>query len=194
MTAKGWAVVGVLALVVTTGCAVQSEPRNDLSFSGTATVENGTFHLEGELELGRGAGSDQNYSDISVVLYDGNRSEIESVEVGRMSTNPGWGTTRRPITVTSGTVPTYVVVESPDFWKEGEIEVVALWIHGAADDGTYHRYARTGPDDETFPCEVNGLRVDASHCDRTSAVARHAGAGSSTESGVDISRLTSMVS
>lgn len=156
-----WTIVGLLILVATAGCAVHSAPHNILSFSGNVTTTNDTFHLEGDLYLGVQAGGHHNYSNVSIVLYDGDKRPIETVRVGRMSTNPEWGPTRYRVNITTDTVPAYVVVESPDFWTDNEIAVDSLVVQ----DGSLYFYGRSGADATKYPCEVLDVDVNATHCD-----------------------------
>lgn len=161
MSANRWAAIGTLLVVLAAGCAVHSQPYNEVSFVDNVTTTNDTFRLQGNLYFDAQAGGHNNYSDVSIVLYDEHRRPIERVSVGRMSTNPEWGPTEYRVNVTAETVPTYVVVESPDFWTGNEIEVDSLVVQ----NGLVYEYGRGSPDATKFPCELPGVEVNATHCD-----------------------------
>ncbi|WP_410765639.1 hypothetical protein [Haloferax sp. DFSO60] len=73
--------------------------------------------MSGQLNVERGASPHETYHDVQVVLYDANKERIESFPVGTLSTDPAVAPGKIAVNITTEATPTYVLVESPDFWK-----------------------------------------------------------------------------
>lgn len=95
--------------------------------------------MQGHVEVGVTAAPMRNFTDVSVVLYTKNGSVIKRVKLGAMSTDPDHHPFRQPVNITTAQQPTYVLIESLDFWQ-GDVSVTAFrwtgdrytdyWIEG----------------------------------------------------------------
>lgn len=160
MNANRWAAIGIFVVALTAGCYVPSGPTNVFEFSGNVSESERGFRMTGDLFVSLQAAPHHNYSDVSPVLYDRTKREIETIPLGDMSTNPNWGPTKRRVNITTDERPRYVIVRSPDFWEDNDVQVISFVIQ----NGDYYEFARTVPEDSKFPCEVADIRVNATHC------------------------------
>lgn len=115
-------VVFVALMSVISGCSTSGSFHSVRFGPGEIAVEDGQFHMDGQIGVGTGAAPHQNFSDVTVVLYDADKGVIERVSVGALSTSPSYGPTARTVNITTDRVPTYVVIDSRDFWT-GQTEV-----------------------------------------------------------------------
>lgn len=139
----------VLAVIVLAGCAT-SGTFHTIGFSGAIGIQDGTFYMNGSVSVGIGAAPEQTYRNVTVALYDDEKEAIETVPVGTMSTDADRAPNTRPVNLTSERIPTYVVLESPDFWTDG----VDLAVEGfVLEDGEYRRYDVLP--DKKFPTSDN---------------------------------------
>lgn len=76
------------------------------------TVSESEFQLRGELVADGGKLNKELYRDVSILLYSGEGSVICSHRVG------DWKGNRREVSFSTETIPTYVILYSPDFWQE----------------------------------------------------------------------------
>lgn len=124
-------VVVVAVAVAAAGCGfVPQEPAHAIDFDGTVERSDGTFRMDGQVEVDAGAAPTRNFTDVSVVLYGAPGEVLERVHLGTMSTDSSVAPKRRPIDVVRDLSPEYVVVESPDFWDGGRTAVVAFRWNG----------------------------------------------------------------
>jgi hypothetical protein len=94
----------------------------------------------------RGAAEDVTWRNVSIVLYDENRTVIKRYAVGKPTTRddgPAFGR----LNVTAPERPAHIVVESPDFWTHDGGLGVDSWVWR---DGRWQRYSQDGPNDR-FP-------------------------------------------
>lgn len=138
-----------VAMILLTGCTYPAISHHEIDFDGTVERVDGSFRMDGQVEVDIGTAPPQNFSDVSVVLYDSNQAMIKEVPVGPMSTNSSISPSTRSVNITSNTPPTFVVVESPDFWRD-DLRTIAFHWTG---DG-YDRYF-IGSDEEKFHPEDN---------------------------------------
>lgn len=142
-------VVCFVGIVLLSGCTYPAISHHEIDFDGTVERVDGTFRMDGQVEVDIGTAPPQNFSDVAVVLYDSNRSAITEVPLGPMSTNSSISPSRKSVNITSDTQPTFVVVESPDFWQD-DLQTIAY--HWTGD--RYDRYF-IGSDEEKFRPEDN---------------------------------------
>lgn len=140
-------VIVLVLLLIGAGCArVTLPPGHEIDFDGQVFMTEQEFHMRGQLEVDRGAAPDRNFSDVRIVLYDDAEHEISSHRIGSLSVNPDHGPTKQAVNISSRRIPTYVLVESPDFWEQGvHISVVAFRV----EDGHVEQLNRDEPD--SFP-------------------------------------------
>jgi hypothetical protein len=128
------------------GCST-SATHHDVDFDGTIEVENNQFVMDGNVSLGQGAAPDATFENVTVVLYDANKTVIKRIPVGNLSTTPPPLSQR--INITTDTIPTYVVIDSPDFWQSD----TTVYVNGYKrpdDGGRYEEYSRASAS-EKFP-------------------------------------------
>lgn len=135
-----------VVLAILGGCST-SATHHDVDFDGTIEVENNQFVMDGNVSLGQGAAPDATFENVTVVLYDENKTVIRRVPVGKLSTTPPPLSQR--INITTDTIPIYVVIESSDFWQSD----TTVYVNGykrPGDGGRYEEYSRANAG-EKFP-------------------------------------------
>lgn len=145
---SAWVATALLVVGSLAGCSTSAN-YHDVHFSGTVEVEGGQFVMDGNVSVGIGAAPDATFDDVTVVLYDENEEVIRRVPVGRLSTDGPPHTQR--VNVTTDAVPTYVVIESPDFWQTDTSVRVEGYVR-PDDGGRYEVYSRSAAS-EKFPDE-----------------------------------------
>lgn len=140
-TKQSLQVMMLLLIVVGLSGCTSSGQYNSVVFGGGSedqiAIVDGMFVMKGDISVGTGAAPDQNFSDVTVVLYDERKQVVKRVRIGNLSTNPAYYPTAKRINITSETIPTYVVIESPDFWtSETPLEIEGHNL----ENGTYHTY------------------------------------------------------
>jgi hypothetical protein len=94
----------------------------EVDFDGEPERTADGFRMQGEVEVDSTTAPTRNFTDVTVVLYDENRSVIERVPLGTMSTDSEYYPERRSVNIITTKQPTYVRIESPEF-EEGDIDV-----------------------------------------------------------------------
>lgn len=82
------------------------DPLNPIS------VSDSEFGLHGELVAERSGLKKDQYRDVSIQLYSGDGQAICLHRIG------DWSGELRIVSISTQTVPTYVILYSPDFWQE----------------------------------------------------------------------------
>lgn len=131
-------------LLSSTGCTYPAISHHEIDYDGTVERIDGTFRMDGQVEVDIGTAPPQNFSDVAVVLYDRDRTELEAVSLGPIATDASVSPKTRQVNITHDTPPAFIVVESPDFWQ-GNLQTIAFH---RTDDG-YERYF-IGSEDEKF--------------------------------------------
>lgn len=139
-------VLALLGVTILAGCST-SATQHDAEFDGTIEVKDDQFVMDGNVSLTQGAAPDATFENVTVVLYNENKEVIRRVTVGNLSTTPP--PLSQPINITSDTIPTYVVIESPDFWQS-DTDVYTHGYEHPDDGGRYEGYPITTAN-ETFP-------------------------------------------
>ena len=137
--------IGILSIGA--GCSTTSPTYHNVGFDGEMHIQNDTFRMQGEVDIGIGAESHQTYHNISVVLYDEHQQPIKLVPVGTLTTKADNENLGTDVNITSERIPKYVIIQSPDFWASGENLVVEGYWRD--DDDVYEVYGRDAPD-QTF--------------------------------------------
>ncbi|MFD1512603.1 hypothetical protein [Halomarina rubra] len=106
----------VAALVMTSlFLFTEGDGDDQVGFSGRFSVENG-FEMTGVVTNDKIQSNPPTYRNVTVLLYDEQGRLYQSERVGTVEY-------RTNVTVTSGTVPKYVVIDSPDLWNDSTIVV-----------------------------------------------------------------------
>lgn len=141
--------LAVLALVLSValaGCYYPEAPNHSVAYDGTLATENGTFRMNGTVTTRGGASDDRTYRNVHVALYDEDRQLIDAFSVAPLSTPDD---TESHVEGSADVVPTYVVIESPDFWTGERLHVSSYRLSDGEDDpfsvGPYGRYVRKEP-------------------------------------------------
>lgn len=142
------AIIAFLLITLLAGCST-SATHHDVDFSGTIEVEHDQFVMDGNVSVGIGAAPDATFESVTVVLYDEKKEVIRRIPVGELSTTPPPLTQR--INITSEIIPTYVLIESPNFWQSNTTVYVSAYKR-PDDGGRYEDYSRASAD-EKFPDE-----------------------------------------
>lgn len=124
-------VVGTLVLVA--GCmggTTQTptsinpiEQHNTVYFTGTATVSNGSFVMEGRLVGCFGQIGPERCRNTRILLYAENGTLLESEYVGVLNG-------RRNVSLVTARIPHYVILTSPDVWGANHTTVRYLFRDG----------------------------------------------------------------
>lgn len=144
-----WCVAVLCLAIALGGCSAplpQDDPHNDARLTPTPDVQTGDFDYAGTIGFsGVGDGCVQN---ISIVLYDTNKNPIDRTHVGTLCYNGTEATeakynTSAPksksISINASTQPTYITVESPDFW-DGNAPVKPSGLVRYSDRDVYDEY------------------------------------------------------
>ncbi|ACV12814.1 hypothetical protein Huta_2653 [Halorhabdus utahensis DSM 12940] len=102
-------------LVFGAGCEqLDHTPDPSVKFDGNITASEGSFEIEGHFY--RSVGNEYVYENVMVHLLDEREERIESVHLGTLDE-------RLPVSVSSSSIPAYVIVDSPDFWQQNNFAV-----------------------------------------------------------------------
>lgn len=101
-------VITVAVFVTMAGCPGQTPAGGIITHSGDKIVTDGEFYLDGEV-MNTGYASPE-YANVTIYLYaeDGTLIKSQSIGTVERSTN---------VTMQSGRVPKYIIIDSPNFWK-----------------------------------------------------------------------------
>jgi len=121
---KTLSAVLLLVLVAVAGCGntydetTESEP-SDIVFNGEFNrTEN--FTMDGSLsEGGFGNGT---FRNVTIYLYTENETLIKAVSVGRFVGR------QKDVSISSTSIPTYVIIDSPDFWTQPRSVTYYEWL------------------------------------------------------------------
>jgi len=112
---KQLAVAGVLCVLALSGCVIFDSTTHIISIVGEINATDDGFRLDGEV-INSGQGDPQEYQNVTVSLYTGDGTLIES-------TNAGSLVRRTNVSMQTETIPQYVIIHSPDFWDAQNIEI-----------------------------------------------------------------------
>lgn len=126
----------LVAIVLLAGCTGSSTPtptsnlegvvelHNNVYFSGTTTVSNGSFVMRGQVVGCFGHVGPEECRNTRVLLYTENGSLIASEYVGTLHG-------RRNVSLETDRLPQYVILASPDFWNANHTTVgYRFYSHG----------------------------------------------------------------
>jgi hypothetical protein len=132
------AVVGV---VLISGCGFNDQSaKGSIEYSGQIAVENGTFVMEGELV--NGGVQPTTFTNVRVHLYDADKTLLRTVPVGTINGR------NVSVSITSDRIPTYVIIDSPEFWSTPR---VAVQYYVREETGEYFPGQATDRDDLPVP-------------------------------------------
>lgn len=140
-------------LVLTAGCIGFTDPGKgvDIAFSGSFNVSDSTFELEGDISRGGGAGGKETYRDVVVCLYSENNSLMDKSDPRDID-----GDSKRiSVSLVTDSVPTYIIINSPDFWDVSDHRIAYYTkIHSNGDILYDERWATTPADLPTQGCSA----------------------------------------
>lgn len=146
MSIKKYFAVSLVLLAVTSGCVLpRTEPGYgvDIGFSGDIERQSGAFEMNGSLTVGGGNAKLDAYRNVSVFLYSNDTTLIGEEEIGVLEG-------RTAVDIRSQRQPQYVIINSPDFWEEPQIEVdYYVWSDEHQKYGIHEASSR-----DEFPIEL----------------------------------------
>ncbi|GAA3879127.1 hypothetical protein [Haloarcula argentinensis] len=147
MTAiHSWVPVLILTVAIgLAGCTYPTASGYEVDLDGIPERNDGGFEMHGEVEVADTTAPVRNFTDVSLKFYDNDMSEITQINLGRMSTDSSVAPIRRSFNISLDQQPTYIILESPDFWNS-DVSVGAYRWNG----GSYTYYFVTSKD-ERFP-------------------------------------------
>ncbi|ERJ06798.1 hypothetical protein HLRTI_001052 [Halorhabdus tiamatea SARL4B] len=113
MSRKISLLLAIALLVPLAGC-VPSGDEVKFGFSGSINATPSEFHMDGYVSMSGGIPDRDVYHNVSIRLYNSDGEMIDSKFLGDLdgSSDPF------EIAIRDGELPTYVTIESPDFWNE----------------------------------------------------------------------------
>jgi hypothetical protein len=138
-------------MVVLAGC-VMSEPKRNgpVIYSGELEASNGSFTMDGEIVLNGVRADEVAFDDIVVCLYTDDERLIkksEPMDMGRHDVSV-------PVSLTTKTVPKYVVYNSSDFWTKEAATSVAIRVRNDRGGGYREEYVKNSGDLPGNGCSV----------------------------------------
>lgn len=119
-----------------------------VTYYGSFNTTDG-FHMDGYLSSGGGIPDKDAFRSVSIQLYTEDGTLHFTSEVGRLTANHG----RNNISLSTTTVPHYILLLSPDFW-DGQTEVD--YFRRNVDEEMYTAIGVTSR--ESLPVEVESNR------------------------------------
>jgi len=104
-------VIALMPLI--SGCYVDSA-KTSVEFSGNMSIENESFRMDGEIRNSAITSEPETFENVSVSLYTEDKKLIKSVNIGTLRYE-------QDVNIRSPTVPTYVIIYSPDFWRDNSL-------------------------------------------------------------------------
>lgn len=150
MVRKGFVRIGLAILLLTAGC-VRNEPGSggEVGFYGTMNVSDSRFVMAGQITLGGGTTNQDEFDNVTVYLFTKNGTLLRTHPAGTL-------TGLLNVSIASDRVPHYVIIDSPDFWRENRITVRYYYRLGPNRDRDYGvRDARSVAD---YPVPTSSIR------------------------------------
>lgn len=138
----------LLATATLAGCSTAGEFHTVSIASEEHGVENGTFYFDGTITISSGAVPPQSYQNVMIVLYNDEKRVIKRVAVGTLSSEEA-NKSSQAVQFRSKERPRYLVIQSPNFWTDGEKLEVQSYEY-VPSTSNYQLYHQTGPNDR-FP-------------------------------------------
>lgn len=137
--------VGIIVMAALAGCATYpNASEHEVHYSGQIGVTDGRFYMDGKVYISKGTAPDVSFSKTQMVLYDNRSEKIGEITIGDLSTDPETAPIEREVNFTGEHIPTYVILESPDFWHDNDIPTEAF---ERTDDG-YNSYFITDSEEK----------------------------------------------
>jgi hypothetical protein len=116
----------------------------EVVLNGQPSIQSNTFHFKGTLSAeAHRTDSSYKFNNISIILYNQDKQIIDRISIGSLTSEPGENTIN--ITITSDSIPAYVVVESKDFWNKSVDVNIKAWRQS---DSEFIQYWITSQDDK----------------------------------------------
>jgi hypothetical protein len=148
MTRRFTLAIILAALLILAGCASKQQ-QHSIGFDGEVNYTDDTFTIDGEIYVNSGSAGPQSYPNVKVVLYAANKSRLDAIPIGPMSAynESGDAPVRRTIKIKRSYRPTYVVIESPGFWRDDRAVPVDAF-EWEPNMSAYDRYGVSNPDEK----------------------------------------------
>jgi hypothetical protein len=108
----------VLALAVLGGCFNPGPSGTHIDFEESFNVSAEGFSMSGTISESEVEGEAKTFDNVSVYLYNNDSELVRRVSVGSVGAG-----TRKSVSISTSTVPEYVIIYSPEFWEVDEISV-----------------------------------------------------------------------
>lgn len=129
-------------MAVSAGCVWStSAPKGGVAidFEGSINVSSDGFSMDGKvINFGQ---KQLTFENVSVYLYDENRTLIRSTRVGPLELESS------PFSIHSDTLPKYVIVYSEDFWRAEQIDM-DYYMRITTDEGVSYQVERATSKDD----------------------------------------------
>lgn len=134
-------VVCLVFLVLLGGCI--EDTSGGIGLSPLPETQENEFRYDGQVKIsGIGEGC---FDNVRVDLYTADLKPIDTTHVGTLCYNDNATPKAKNITITANTQPTYIIVESPDYW-ENETGPSPAGYAVRPDADYYDEYPLTRPD------------------------------------------------
>ncbi len=127
MKSRVTSILLVVLAVALAGCYVPSDSQMLVGHTGTIGVTDSEFHMDGVIYI-VGHPDQELYHGVSVRLYDDGETPMRSYSLGTIAAKE-----ERNISINSTTIPSFVTIESQDFWDEP----VSVLYYIRTQDGYY---------------------------------------------------------
>lgn len=129
--------IAVVLLSPLAGC-VPTGDEVKFGFSGQINATTSEFHMDGYVSVSGGIPDRDVYHNVSIRLYNSEGRVIDSKSLGDLDGSSDMF----EITLREGELPTYVTIESPDFWNEKM--VVEYYVRTNSEYAVEYASSRSG--------------------------------------------------
>lgn len=134
---KRWIVILIIVSAVSlSGCFIDPGEGGTIQYDGNFTGENGSFAMDGEVQLLGPNPPQNNYENISIYLYSNETELLYSRSLGGIENS----STDLPVSISLRTHPKYIIIYSEDLW-DGKTQIGYYVRDPRAANG--YRYERT---------------------------------------------------
>lgn len=109
--------ITTVLIVSSAGCLTGPADESVVGFDGTVNVSDGEFSMTGDVVyVKNNDAGPETFENVSVHLYRQNKTLIREESIGSLQT-------RANIDIGASTIPSYVIVYSPEFWERSDLQV-----------------------------------------------------------------------
>lgn len=116
----------VILVLLIAGCSYPTGSGVEVTFYGSMNASEATFTVDGSLQSEGGISDLNAFQNVTLYLYAEDGTRLAFRELGDLEANAG--RLDVSVSVPLSTPPTYVIFDSPDFWR-GDASVVYYSSH-----------------------------------------------------------------